>query len=319
MATLPDRPQPTVDAIYAAYEANQETGYRYHLGASLIGTECERSLWYSFRWASKATFSGRMLRLFQTGHLAEARFVADLRAAGIEVYDVDEDGKQFGVRDEFGHFGGSMDGCGIGFSEAPKTWHLCEFKTHNEKSFVKLQKEGLQKAKPRHYAQMQVYMHLSGMTRGFYLAVNKNTDELYQERIEYDATFALQLLAKANRVIQSEHAPRKLSNDPSWFECRFCDHRAVCHGDAMPERTCRSCINSTPVAGGTWHCQEADNAGADSELSREAQETGCLYHRYIPDFVHGTQIDAHQDTQGSWLIKYLLTGNREWIDDGSAI
>jgi len=27
---------------------------------------------------------------------------------------------------------------------------------------------------------MQVYMHLAGLDRAFYLAVNKNTDELYQ-------------------------------------------------------------------------------------------------------------------------------------------
>ena len=34
---------------------------------------------------------------------------------------------------------------------------------------------------------MQSYMHLAGLERAFYLAVNKNTDELYQERIRYDA------------------------------------------------------------------------------------------------------------------------------------
>ena len=47
---------------------------------------------------------------------------------------------------------------GLGIPEAPKTWHVLEFKTHNSKSFAKLEKEGVQKSNPMHYAQMQVYM-----------------------------------------------------------------------------------------------------------------------------------------------------------------
>ena len=34
---------------------------------------------------------------------------------------------------------------------------------------------------------MQIYMSLTGMTRAMYLAVNKDTDELYSERVNADA------------------------------------------------------------------------------------------------------------------------------------
>lgn len=324
MAALPEKSQHTVEAIYRYYEVNQETGYRYHLGASLIGTECERSLWLSFRWATKAKFAGRMLRLFETGQLEEARFVANLRSVGIEVYEFEYEpwslenmylpAKQIGVRDAFGHFGGSLDGMAIGFVEAPKTWHVCEFKTHSEKSFEKLKKDKVKKSKPRHYAQIQVYMHLLGIERAFYMAKNKNTDELYQERVEYDATFAIQLLAKANRVIQAPRPPAKISHDPAWFECRYCDHHDVCHGEAKPERHCRSCMHSTPVEGGTWLCQQAHDAGYDGEIPREVQEKGCDGHRYIPDLVHGTQVDATEATPGNWLITYHLKNGNSWVD-----
>lgn len=90
------------------------------------------------------------------GDLAEARFVADLRAIGCTVYEVDENGKQFAIEALGGHFGGHMDGAALGIPEAPKTWHVTEFKTHSAKSFAKLQKDGVQKAKPQHYAQMQI-------------------------------------------------------------------------------------------------------------------------------------------------------------------
>jgi len=305
MAQLPPPATPTVSAIYAAYEAAQESGYREHLGASLIGAECERAIWYSWRWTTRARHVGRMLRLFETGHLAEARFVANLRRIGVTVMDVDpESGRQWNLRDVGGHFGGSMDAVAFGFPEAPKAWHVCEFKTHSAKSFAALVKDGVAKAKPLHWAQMQSYMHLSGIERAFYLAVNKDTDELYQERLHYDATEALRLMAKAERIIASPVPPSRVSNDPAWWQCRFCDHAAACHGDALPERHCRSCLHSNPVVGGEWHCERHG-----WNLDRKAQEQGCAAHLYIPALVHGEQVDAGED----W-VSYRLPNGTEWRD-----
>jgi hypothetical protein len=194
----------TVAAIYAAYEAAQGDGYRDHLGASSIGAPCDRAIWYSWRWTTRARHTGRLLRLFQTGHMAEDRFIRDLRRIGVQVLPVDPDtGKQWEYRDETGHFGGSMDGVGLGFIEAPKTWHALEFKTHGAKSFAKLLDEGVAVSKPQHMAQMQVYMHLAGLDRCFYMAVNKDTDELYQERVAYDAETALRpsAAARCSRIV----------------------------------------------------------------------------------------------------------------------
>jgi len=125
MAPLPSPASPTVAAIFAAYDADAETGYRTHLGASLIGTECTRAIWYSFRWVTRARHTGRILRLFQTGHLAEPRFVADLRRIGVTVLAVDPDtGGQWTLRDAGGHFGGSMDAVAIGLGEASQAYEV---------------------------------------------------------------------------------------------------------------------------------------------------------------------------------------------------
>ncbi|GIX15396.1 MAG: hypothetical protein KatS3mg118_3355 [Paracoccaceae bacterium] len=131
MAELPEPPTPTLSAIYASYEARQGDGFRDHLGASLIGKSCARALWYDFRWATPARHTGRILRLFETGQLEEARLVRDLRATGATVLEVDpETGRQFRVEAHGGHFGGSLDAVALGLLEAPKTWHVVEFKTH---------------------------------------------------------------------------------------------------------------------------------------------------------------------------------------------
>ena len=50
--------------------------------------------------------------------------------------------------------------------EAPKTWHVLEFKTHGVKSFADLTAKGVVLSKPQHAAQMQIYMHLTGIKRG---------------------------------------------------------------------------------------------------------------------------------------------------------
>ena len=307
MAALPRRPQPTVDAFYAAYEARQGSGYRRHLGASLIGTECSRALWYTFRWVTSAKFTGRLLRLFDTGNLAEARFVADLRSIGCTVLEINPDtGRQWSVRAVRGHFGGSMDAVIQGIPEAPKKWHVAEFKTHNAKSYAALVKDGVEQSKPLHAAQMQIYMHLGQLDRALYMAVNKDTDELYTERLRADPAAAMRFLAKAERIIDSPRAPEKISKDPAWFQCRFCNHHAVCHEAALPERHCRSCVHSTPVDNGAWSC--ARHGGI---IDADFEAHGCENHLYLPDFIAGEPVDSAHDT-----ITYAMRDGTTWIDAG---
>jgi hypothetical protein len=291
MVALPPLRNQTRDAIYASYEARQGDQRRGHLGASQIGKECERQLWYGFRWCLTERHDGRLLRLFDTGHLEEPRMVKDLRAIGCTVMEVDPDtGRQFEVRDpENGHFGGSADGVALGVPEAQKTWHLCEFKTSNDKKFRKLEADGVREAQPQHFAQMQVYMHLLGLTRALYLAKNKNTDDLYCERVKHDATFAMQMLEKGRRIVFAARPPEKKFK-PDFYLCRWCAHADHCHGQAMPERNCRTCLHSEPAADGTWICARHADVIPDSA---QRQRHPC--HRYIPDLLPFEQIDVNGD------------------------
>ena len=68
------RESDTVKRIYEFHEqmgAEDDGPHRGRLGASIIGRPCARQLWYSFRNLFDRTFSGRILRLFETGHLEE--------------------------------------------------------------------------------------------------------------------------------------------------------------------------------------------------------------------------------------------------------
>ena len=305
MATLPDHMHQTVAAIFKAYEDRADDGNRPHLGASLIGHSCARYLWLTFRWAGVEQFSGRLLRLFDTGQREEARLIEDLRRIGVQVVDRQPDGRQFKVEACGGHFGGSMDAAGVGFPEAPRTWHVIELKTSNTKAFKQLQKDGVRAAKPMHFAQMQIYMHLTEMERAAYLCVSKETDDIYFERIERDDVEAARLMERAAAIVFAAEPPTGLSADPAWWECKFCPFHAHCHGTAAPAPTCRSCAHATPLRGGGWACEEPKRP---RPLDTAAQRAGCESHRVIPILLRNwaDPIDA-QD--GAVVYRNTLTGN----------
>ncbi len=296
----------TREAIFQGYEADAGDGLRPHLGASLIGTECERALWYAFRWVRPARFPGRILRLFETGQLEEARLVRNLRRTGATVLEVDPDtGRQFRVEAHGGHFGGSMDAIAHGLLESPGTWHVLEFKTHGAKSFSDLASKGVRSSKPQHYAQMQTYMHLADLDWAMYVAVCKDTDNLHVERVPADPHVAQGLLERARRVIFADRPGPRISDDPKWFQCRMCDYRGICHGDEPASVNCRTCLSATPVEGG-WHCDRHDRP-----LLMAEQRQGCERHLYLPALVPGRQIDAGDD----W-VEYEFPDGQHWRDQG---
>lgn len=306
MAEVPPITSLTREAIFAAYEADVSDGFRPHLGASLIGKSCERALWFDFRWTTRAQHPGRVLRLFETGQQEEARVVRNLRRTGATVLEVDPDtGRQWRIEAHGGHFGGSLDAVALNLLEAPKTWHVVEFKTHSSKSFTELVAKRVHRAKEQHYAQMQIYMRQTGMTRAMYVAVNKDNDDLYVERVELDADYADRLLAKAGRIIFAPRPPDRISEDPAWYQCRMCDHAQVCRSQAPAAVNCRTCLSATPVDGG-WQCERHQRG-----LSEPDQRTACDQHLYIPDLVPGLQIDAGED----WVI-YQCADGCLWRDAG---
>jgi CRISPR/Cas system-associated exonuclease Cas4 (RecB family) len=309
-AVMPEPMHSTAALIYAMYQSGggqamadfrkqhgvpePDNGMRPHLGASIIGRECEREIWYKFRWIDREVFDGRKLRLFETGHLEEPRLIANLKAIGVDVRDRDPSGAQYRIDAVGGHFGGSMDGVAVGVPEAPKTWHVCEFKTASEKSFKEIKAKGVKIAKPEHYAQMTVYMGFTALDRAIYIVKNKNTDELHVERVEFDADLFKRLVDKATRIIQAKEPPVRLSQDPTFWKCKSCPFYQHCHNTAVPLPTCRSCAHATPELAGhqRWSC-----AKWNADIPAQHQESGCGEHRFIPALLEklGEPVDAKDD------------------------
>jgi hypothetical protein len=275
-----------VELIDAAHEAKAEKP-RGHMGCSILGHACDRWLWLSFRWAVQPKFEGRILRLFRRGHNEEATIIADLRAAGVKLAATS--GAQAKV--DFGcHVSGSIDAIiESGVPEAPATRHIAEFKTHSKKSFDELVKNGVEKAKPMHFVQMQVYMAGTKIDRALYLAVCKDDDRIHTERVRFDNAIADRAIDRGHRLALANRMPDGISIKPDWYECRFCEGHSFCHVERKTEHAnCRTCAHSTSQPDSTWRCERH---GADN-IPVEFQHTGCDGHVLHPDLVPWELVDS---------------------------
>jgi len=276
-------PEPihTISSLIDQYHESQAEKPRPHMGCSLLGHHCDRWLWLSFRWAVREQFEGRILRLFRRGQMEEDTIIRDLRAIGI---DIRSNQQRVNLR------------------------HVAEFKTHSKKSFDDIVRDGVEKSKPMHWVQMQVYMHGTNIDRALYLAVCKDDDRIYTERVRYDRAVAEKYIARGQRLALEDRIPPPISTDPTWYQCRFCPAHSFCHKGAPTKyANCRTCAHSTAMPDSTWRCErhEADNIPVDF------QHQGCDDHILHPDMVPWPMIASEDGLSVMWKIgdRVIENGN----------
>lgn len=236
---------------------------RWHLGASIIGHECSRYLWYTFRWFRHEIKGARNGRLLNRGHREEARMQEFLREVGFklrsdECFIPGELGMadrpiQERIEDHDGHFGGSLDDM---WEHPDYGTGLAEYKTSGTgaRKFGDLLERGVRLAKPVHWAQMCVYGFKRGLRYAVYLCANKNDDDLHVEFAELDHALGDLMIKRAGDIIWSQTPPERCSSTPAYWQCKFCIMRGPCWQQELPMRNCRSCVNAKPGMHGEWHC-----------------------------------------------------------------
>jgi len=302
MVAIPD-PEVTIQSLIDEAIAQRDEKPRPHMGVSMIGHPCDRWIWLSFRWAVQEKFNGRMLRLFQRGHDEEEKLSKWLEMIGVN-FSAEQAVVDFGS-----HVSGSADRIAeSGVPEAERARHVVEFKTHSLKSFNDVLTKGVQAAKPMHYAQMQGYMHgTPSCNRALYVAICKDDDRIYTERVHYDKTFAARAIDRAQRIALSDRMPEPLSADPSWYQCKFCPAYKFCHEKEPTKHVnCRTCAFSTAEADSTWTCMRH---GA-KDIPVDFQYEGCDDHVIHPDMVPWISGPSKRD----WTLLYLINGAK--IENG---
>ena len=203
------------------YEKNQTS--RTWLGLSEIGHPCLRYLWYAHRGYPRPPLDGRTLRLFELGNVLEDVIVKDLGHAG---YRVHSQQKEVVIEDGDVRLTGHIDGIIERVTTEP---HLLEIKTAGEKSFAALKKYGsYERWNPRYKGQVQIYMALLKLKRCLVVVYNKNTSELYTERIKSDMDYVSGRLVDVFSALRRNVPPDRTCPRADWFEAKFCGFYGEC-------------------------------------------------------------------------------------------
>ena len=91
---------------------------------------------------------------------------------------------------------------------------------------------------------------------GIYLIENKNDSDITVQVVELDWELGHHLENKAFDIIEAKSPPHKISQQPSYYECKYCNFQDICHFGEAVEENCRSCKNSSPVERGEWFCSK---------------------------------------------------------------
>ena len=236
-ASLSDQITALIDAGMRQTHATR--GQRTYLGASRIGVACERALQYEYADAPVdpgRDIDGRLLRVFERGHVIEDCVAEWLRAAGFDLRTRDNNGNQYGFEALDGRIQGHADGVivagpNLGFGSGyPALW---ECKCLGAKAWRDLAKRRLAVTKPIYAAQIALYQAYLELHEhpALLTAINADTMEVYAELVPFDAALAQRMSDRAVKVITATDAgellPRSYT-DPTNIECRMCQWQDRC-------------------------------------------------------------------------------------------
>lgn len=247
---------------------------RGYAGISGAGEECLRKRQFEHYFVAKGEYDARTARIFQIGHLFEPIFYAEAKELGYKIYGDQTDLSLLG-----GKLLGHCDGVIEGVVEAPKTPHILELKTLNDKSWKDTAKKGVKASKPIYYSQMQLYMEAFKLTRALFVAINKNDCSYHMERVNKDNHFIEEVLNKTVDVFESEFLLQRISEKRGFYKCGWCTYNDICFNNAPIERTCRSCIASVFEEGMTWSCWRHSK-----QMDRDEQIEACDDHNLMEMF-----------------------------------
>lgn len=231
---------PTIDKMLEIIQARADAEPpRKYLGASSIGEECERKLWYGYNGYPKRQRNIKGILAAEDGHRTEDLMIERLCAVpGVQVWTKTEEGKQYGFRKYDGRYAGHYDGVVVGLLQAPKTFHILEVKACKEDLFEKFlkakikygDKHALEAWNPVYYAQAQTYMGEEKLDRHYTLVAMAGGRFFASARTEFNPAKYNLLDKKALRILNAKSEPARISEYKENFGCKWCDFKEVCHG-----------------------------------------------------------------------------------------
>lgn len=195
---------------------------RDYIGASAVGSDCLRQIWYEYKGVQATEVPTKMRRTWTIGRVLEGTILDWLTEAGLDIT------RTWGdlVANDMPFFKGHLDSV---WMKNGKPFAILEIKTAKDASFVIFSSKGLMKWQPQYYAQIQTYMGMSGIHRAYILVLNKDTSDISDELVLFDEVFYEKLRSKASMIANAHIAPPKINGSPLWYQCKMCKFNKVCH------------------------------------------------------------------------------------------
>lgn len=197
---------------------------RNYIGASIIGSECMREIWYSYKNFESESIKPKTRRTWDIGKHLEQLVLNWIEKAGIKIariwYDLEAENMPY--------FKGHIDAM---WTKKGEAFAIFEIKTAKDSSFKLFVKHGLKKWDPRYYAQIQSYMGMSGVFNAYIVVLNKDNSEIFDEKVEFDPNFYESLKNKAQLIHNAQIPPPRIHNSPAWYQCKMCKFKKVCHSE----------------------------------------------------------------------------------------
>src|SRR5262249_17518999 len=92
------------------------------------------------------------------------------------------------------------------------------------------EKQALEKYDPKWYCQAQVYMGYFDYKRHYLTVCSAGLRGYLSCRTEFDAPFFAAQRIRAKRILDYAEPPARIHADPSFYLCKMCEFREVCHG-----------------------------------------------------------------------------------------
>lgn len=211
----------TLTKIIEKHQSKDDDQVRDYIGASIIGSDCLRQIWYEFKGTKAESVPTKTRRTWAIGKKLERLIFGWLKDAGaqVQVHDYTHHAK------DMPYFQGHFDG----LITVRQKLSILEIKTAKDASFKIFVKSGVKLWNPQYFAQIQSYMGMSGIHSTYILVLNKDNSDLSDELVLFDEEYYQQLEQKALMISTAVIEPPRINGSPMYFKCKMCKFNKVCH------------------------------------------------------------------------------------------
>ena len=200
-----------LDKFYLDRERDREQHHFYITDAG----KCGRAIFFKFKNAPREKMEAKILRMFDRGDYIQMQILNSLFSLGIvRASEVKIPPQEL------------VSGRADAIVTLNNELYVVDFKSMNSMIF-----RGLTQPKEENVNQIQLYLHFFKIPKGILLYVSKDTLELKEFVVEYDAARSKHLLedlSKLNTKVAVNIVPKRIPEYPENWQCKYCQFREIC-------------------------------------------------------------------------------------------